>query len=636
MGCLFGYCGTPANGLLERMAELLNHRCARGWERAWLKLSDGPVVEIGHGIAPWAAEPHVTANEEQHLALGYSGYISNGEEVCGEKGNPHDPRIGCDVGVLPAGSAASGWNPGLKTDNSFSPYAGGGQREVPLVAQLLTAFRTNAEDRLEALEGAFVSALAHGDRFILLRDPSGVKVIYWTVHKDRFVFASEIKALFADPSVPRKMRMGALPEYLTFSFVPGEGTMFENIQELQPGTMLQYRGGEVSIRRHFVFENMEWNGQGRHSEEEYAERLRVDLERSVHDCCAVSSEPPAVFLSGGIDSSAVLALTALKYIDIPVQTFSVHFGSKYANENDFVSMMVNSCNTKHTWLEIRPSRFIRRMRRIIWNLDDPIGDPITVPNFLLAEAASKVTNVVLNGEGGDPCFGGPKNIPMLLADLYGPLPGESPKAWLERNYLLSYRKCFSELDRMLDPAVLREAGGEEALTSIITPFLEAPRPRTLLNKLMAINIRLKGANLILVKVDKMTSANGVLALPPLFSKRVVEASMSCPPGLKLVGNVEKGILKRAVADIVPAPIVQRPKSGMMVPVRFWLRGEMRRYARRVLSKKNLERVGFFKVEYVRKLLDYDRAEIQSFRYGLKLWMLITFMLWHEQLIEGKN
>ena len=181
--------------------------------------------------------------------------------------------------------------------------------------------------------------------------------------------------------------------------------------------------------------------------------------------------------------------------------------------------------------------------------------------------------------------------------------------------------------------VLRQTGGEEALLSIVRPFFRGAAPREYLNKLMSMNIRLKGANLILVKVDKMSSANGVLALAPLFSKRIILSSMACPPQLKLVGSVEKGVLKQAVRDLVPAPIIERPKSGMMVPVRFWFRGEMSRYAKKVLSKRNLRKVGLFNPDYVRRLLTYDKSEIHSARFGLKLWMLVTFMLWYEQMIE---
>lgn len=594
MGCLFGYAGLPDDTLLSGMASRLSHRCRGGWERTRLRTHDHCTVEIGRGIPPWSGAGRVYHHPEKRTALGYSGVIF------------HHPGGAID---LPGETEAE-----ILLDRLGTPPAAG----------------------LPALEGAFTAALAEEDAFHLVRDPSGVKVLYWTRHRNRLLFASEIKALFADPAVPRRMRLGALPEYLTFSFIPGEKTMFEEIHELQPGTVLEYREQTVRLRRHFTFEESEWRPNDPHPSADYIRRVRTDLEQSVDECCRVEETPPAVFLSGGIDSSAVLALTALRHSGTPIQTFSVHFGPKYANENEFVTMMVDRYRTNHTWLEVHPSRFLSRMADIIWKLDDPIGDPITVPNFLMAEAASRVTGVVLNGEGGDPCFGGPKNLPMLLSDIYGPLPDDPPDRWRERHYLLSYRKCFEDLEQMLDPDLFRETGGEAPLLDLITPFLNAESPRSYLNRLMTINILRKGANLILVKVDKMTSANGILALPPLFSKRIIETSMACPPHLKLKGNIEKGVLKDAVQDILPDPIVHRPKSGMMVPVRFWLQKEMRRYARRVLSPRNLKRVGFFNPDYVKKLLRYDKTEIQSQRHGLKLWMLITFMLWHEQMAEGKT
>lgn len=537
------------------------------------------------------------------------------------------------------GHGRAGWNRDRQIAERNDPRALFGYAGVIFNAEaetLLAGLTASPENGLTALAGAFTAALALDGDLFLARDHAGVKAVYWTQHRDRFLFASEIKALFADPSVPRRMRIGALPEYLTFSFIPGERTMFEEIFELQPGTLLHWRNGKVETRRHFRFEGLEPDEAEALPAADLVRRVASDLSDSVRECCRVSDRPPGVFLSGGIDSSAVLAHAALQHPDVPLKTFSVHFGPEYANENDFVRMMVDRTRTDHTWLEIRPKRFIRRMREIIWRLDDPIGDPITVPNYLMAEAASEVVDVILNGEGGDPCFGGPKNIPMMLAFLYGPLPDEPPDAWLERTYLLTYRKCFTDLRQMLSPDVWRASGGEEALTAILTPFFRHNPPRRFINKLMAINIRLKGANLILVKVEKMTSANGILALPPLFSKRIIETSMMCPPELKLMGNVEKGVLKRAVRDILPGPIVDRPKSGMMVPVRFWLQGEMRRHARRMLSKRRLRRMGFFNTEYVWKLLKYDRHEIHGARHGLKLWMLLTFVHWYEQMVEGKG
>ncbi|QTA78380.1 Asparagine synthetase [Desulfonema limicola] len=588
MGCLFGYCGLPEENLLDKMAELMNHRCKNGWEKSAVKTGKDFIIEIGRGISPWSCETHTAEIPEQNLVFGYSGAVFNME----------------------------------KDLQDFMP-----------------GFINNPEKKLESFEGAFTAALGMEKEIMLIRDHAGIKVVYWTIHDNRLVFASEIKALFADPKVLKVLRTAALPEYFTFSYIPGQNTMFENIYELQPGTILKYKNKNISIRRYFEFENMEIDegiNQLNQKDDVYADNLRACLENSIKECCSLSDRPPAVFLSGGIDSSSVLALAARYFPGYPLKTFSIHFGQKYANENEFVSMMTKHYQTDHTWLEVRPSKFIKQMRDIIWKLDDPIGDPITVPNFLMAEAASKVSDIVLNGEGGDPCFGGPKNLSMLMAQVYGPLPGEACENWLERNYLYSYKKCFSDLSQLLNPDLIKQAGGLDALISIVKPFLNAQKPKSFINKLMALNIRLKGANLILVKVDKMTSANSLLALPPLFSKQIIEISMSCPPHLKLMGNIEKGILKKAVADILPPPIVCRPKSGMMVPVRFWLRKEMHSYAKKVLSQKKLKNTGFFNVDYVKKLMNYDKNEVSGSRFGLKLWMLITFVLWYEQMVLGER
>ena len=587
MSCLFGYCGAPVEGLLERMAALLSHRCPLGWERIGGTLAGGETLEIGHGLAAWNA-PTQLAKADRAI-LGYAGVLFDAPDALSKT-----------------------------------------QRDNP-AARLLNVMRDEAA--LEALTGAFVLAWGRDDAVYLLRDPAGVKVLYWTVQQGRLLFASEIKALFADPALPRRLRAGALPEYLTFSFVPGAGTMFEGIEELQPGSILRFQRGRASVRRHFRFELLE--AEASPDPADHPQQVRAALEHSVAECLAVQPERlPAVFLSGGIDSSAVLAIAAQQRPDARFATFSAHFGSEYARENDFVQLMVDRYRTDHQWLEIRPAHFIEQLREIIWRLDDPIGDPVTVPNYLLAQAAAHVAEIVLNGEGGDPCFGGPKNLPMLLARLYGPLPGDAAQGWLERDYLRAFQRCYQDLDLLLNPDLRRAAGGDAALVERVAPFFQTDSPREFINQLMAMNIRLKGANLILVKVEKMTAAQGVLALPPLFSRRIIETSMRCPPTAKLEGATEKSVLKKAVRDLVPDAIVARPKSGMMVPVRFWFQGDLRRYGERLLARKNLQRGGFFNPDYVGRLLKYETEGVPGLRHGLKLWMLVTFLLWHEQMVDA--
>ena len=571
------------------MCQMLDYRAAAGWEHCEMAVFQGTAA-IAHAREPLQDGTQVVADEEG--CLGYAGVVFEAS--------------------LPLA--------GMQTHDA--------------APRLLSALRNGGTVVAEALAGAFVLAWSDGDTFNLLRDATGVKVLYWARAGRRLVFASESKALFADPMLSKRLRPAGLAEYFTFSFIPGERTMLEGVYELQPGHLLTFRNGEVRVRRWFLFEEQEWQEGDDADRAHHVARLRRTFADSTRDCLDVAGRMPGVFLSGGIDSSAVLAMVAEQRPGEPIPTFSVHFGAEYPNENEFIEQMVLRYRTEHHVLELRPRHFDKRLEEICWHLDDPIGDPVAMPNYLMAEYAARHVPVVLNGEGGDPCFGGPKNIPMLLSELYGAPTGMDEMDWLGRQYLHSFQRAYADLVLLLGPAV-RGALDEDALIGVPRAFLRAERPRHLLNRLMAMNIRLKGANLILVKVDKMTSANRLLALPPLFSRSIVEESMRIPVHLKLEGVVEKSVLKHAVADLVPRPIIDRPKSGMRVPVYYWFQGELRRFAKRHLSLRKLRRSGLFDADYVHRIIKYDGVDVRGRRHGLKLWMLITFLLWYEQFFgEG--
>lgn len=580
MGALCGVAGPEQVGLLRGMTRLLAHRARGSWEVVTTHSADQRVA-IAHARAPLSQETQVARDGEQ-ACLGYAGVL-------------------------------------------FPP--------PPSPQRLLATLRADPT-HAESLDGAFVLAWQDGEAFHLLRDAAGVKAVYWAQVGRRLLFASEIKALFADPGLSKTLRPAALAEYFTFSFIPGANTMLEGVYELQPGTLLTWRDGEVTLRRWFTFEDTEKAEDV--PAESHVARVREVLAQSTEACLAPHSNP-GFFLSGGIDSSAVLAMAAHLRPTQTFPTFSVHFGPEYPHETDFINLMARHCRTDHHLLEVRPEQFTPRLEEICWRLDDPIGDPVAMPNYLLAEYAAGHTPLILNGEGGDPCFGGPKNIPMLLNTLYGNTAGESADGWLERQYLHAFQRAYGDLEQLLSPDIQHAIGDTDAgLVGLVRPFLQARQPTHFLDQLMAMNIRMKGANLILVKVDKMTSAHGLLALPPLFSRQIVTTSMAVPPELKLEGAVEKSVLKRAVADLVPRAIIDRPKSGMRVPVHYWFRGELRRYAQRRLSPRRLRRLGLFNPEYVRRIVRYDGDGVPGRRHGLKLWMLITFLLWYEQFFHEER
>jgi asparagine synthase (glutamine-hydrolysing) len=225
--------------------------------------------------------------------------------------------------------------------------------------------------------------------------------------------------------------------------------------------------------------------------------------------------------------------------------------------------------------------------------------------------------VALNGEGGDPCFGGPKNVPMILAELYGEADAER-----ERSYFRAHAKCFDELSEWLQPDVLARAT-TPPLETELTPWFSDPRYRDFVSRLFAINVRWKGGHHILPKIAALSAPFAVRARSPLFAKALVELAVAMPPQLKLHGSVEKYLLKRAVQDCLPERIVSRPKSGMMVPVEGWFqpRGPLYQHAReRVLD--GLARYDLFQRKPLEDLVAGRSGGLRP-RRGVKLWLLIT-------------
>ncbi|MEH1827078.1 MAG: asparagine synthase C-terminal domain-containing protein [Nostoc sp.] len=319
--------------------------------------------------------------------------------------------------------------------------------------------------------------------------------------------------------------------------------------------------------------------------------MRELLDQVVQEYLPSANEPVGVFLSGGLDSSCITALVA-KFHKAPVHTFSIHFGAECPNELEFSNLVASHCQTQHHILEITFKDMWERLPETMAYLDDPIGDPLTVPNLLLGRLARESVEVVLNGEGGDPCFGGPKNQPMLINSLYGSVTNQDAL----QAYLISFQKCAVDLPQLLKPEVW------QAIQTAPWVFEEDLYSQAnYLNRLMAMNIKFKGADQILTKVSNLTQAARLQGRSPLFDQRIVDLSMEIPPKYKLSGVEEKAVLKQAItygtsslgdaarstiADILPETIIHRPKSGMMVPVQLGFRKYWQQEARDLLLNRN--------------------------------------------------
>ena len=594
MGAIFGFSGAPDPDLLRRMSATLAHRGERGASHSEHP-RDGTVACRGLWEDPVARKLGSGLCVDGDQAIALAGYLTNGASLA--RNRPPDGA----------------------PDRT---------RDGDLLSALLRSYRDHGIAFVSQLRGAFVLVVRDRGVIHLARDGAGVRTVHYAKCEGRFLFASEPKGILAMPGFRRRIRPAAVAQYLTFSFVPGAGTMLEDLHELPAGHWVSCgTNGDVSTHRYFRFE--ETQAEPERGEDHWVQRLREETAQAVRERLP-ANEPVGVFLSGGLDSSIVTAEVARQH-GKRVKTYAIHFGKQYPHELDFARAVAQRCGTEHEEVLIRPKDFLPRLRRMIWHLDEPIGDPITQPNFELSARVARDVRWVFNGEGGDPIFGGPKNLPMLLHHWYG-VPRESN--FRERRYLASYRRGYEEIARLLLPEFRRELDVRRDLEAILTPFFTATHPTTFLNKLMALNIRLKGAHLILPKVERMTGAWGLTALAPLCDERLIRSSFEMPPRLKLGNASEKRILKLAYRDLLPPEVLARPKSGMRVPVHFWFQGEMRRYARKILSPRAIRAAGIFDPARVKQLLDYDTEEGPG-RFGLRIWMLITFEIWRRIVVEGE-
>ena len=476
-----------------------------------------------------------------------------------------------------------------------------------IVAQFWEKYNSECLNLLLGMFG-FVVWDCEKQELYLIRDAIGSRTLYYTTTGVTCWIAPKLRTL--TPYRSDNLDLVALRDYLCCAFVPGERTLWQDIKEIRPGTFLQMPSQQVyhywQLKEQIIDTNqsLSW----------YGEKLRSLLEQVVKEYLP-ENQPVGVFLSGGLDSSSITALAA-KLHTAPIHTYSIHFGTETANELEFSNLVAKHCQTQHHILEITFRDMWERLPETMAYLDDPIGDPLTVPNLLIGRIARENVQITLNGEGGDPCFGGPKNQPMLINSLYGAINNQDSL----QAFLISFQKCALDLPQLLKPEIWQSFKNEPSVF-----YNDLNANVNYLNRLMALNIKFKGADQILTKVNNLTQAADLQGLSPLFDQRVVELSMQIPPEYKLSGVEEKAVLKKAVSDILPDTIIHRPKSGMMVPVQLGFRKYWHREARKLLLSRKSEISAYINQDILREWLDF-KGDVWG-RYGIKLWLLVSLEIW---------
>jgi asparagine synthase (glutamine-hydrolysing) len=492
---------------------------------------------------------------------------------------------------------------------------------------LLRLYAKDGINGFSQIEGMFAVAISDGETLVIARDAIGKRTLFYVQTKNTFAASSSLKFLRKTFASETNLNLSAVVSFLTFAYLPGEETLLENVFELLPAHALKiFPDGKRELTNYY--EPLEQLDDSK-SIEQHIQNLRQTLETSMLTQLEENEDEIGVFLSGGVDSSLITAL-ATKFRPGKVRTYSISFGEDNPNETAYSGLVAAHCRTKHKVLSFSGKQIAQYLAETISLLDCPVGDPLTVPNFLLAKAAAEDgLRHVFNGEGGDPCFGGPKNLPMLIFALQ-----QENHQSLATTYLSSYRKCYDDLPRLLSPDVQEKLRNAPKLERFVEPFLENTQMNAYLNRLLYVNVRTKLAHHILPKVERITSFWNLEGHSPLADKACVDNAFTIPSQLKLKGTIEKWILKEAVRDLLPTTIIDRPKSGMRVPVQNWLHGALRDLSNELLFGKQLRVRGLFQEKTIRTWLKGEGLIYA--RQGGKLWLLITLEIWLRNFFDSSD
>lgn len=608
--------------LLEEMAGLMAHRGPDG-EGYYL---DGR-VGLGHrrlSIIDVEAGTQPMANEDRSLWLVYNGEIYNFQELAdGLKKRGHIFRTRCDTEVI------------------------------------LHLYEEKGTGCLEELRGMFSFALwdSRAQRLFCARDRLGVKPFFYSFNRGDFVFASGPAPLLCVPGFERRVDLRALDLYLTYQYVPSPHSIFAGIRKLAPAHYLLLEKGKVSVERY-------WDvNPGRTADLSYVEskeRLR-ELMTEATRMRLISDVPLGAFLSGGVDSSLVVALMS-RMSAAPVKTFSIGFEDESYNELPYARSLSTRYGTEHHEFIVKPDA-VALLPALVRHYGEPFADSSALPTYYVAEMTRRHVTVALNGDAGDELFAGyPRYLAFALAGGFGRIPlaargarflghalrGPRPRSTIGRlkrffasmglegiDRYMSYVVYFGEgeRDRLYAPAMAEASRGFHA-ARYLGDIYDSCRLDDRIARLLFVDLHSYLPEDLLVKVDIATMANSLESRSPFLDHRLVEFAAALPSRWKLRGKNSKYILKDTFADLLPRDILRRGKMGFGVPIARWFRQELKGYLQDVLFDPCAISRGYFKKGRVEELVREHQGGVADHSY--RLWALLFLELWHREFIDGRG
>lgn len=521
---------------------------------------------------------------------------------------------------------------------------------------------------LQHFNGMFAFALwdKNNNRSFIARDRLGVKPLYFAQRGEHLVFASEIKSLLQFPGIKSEVDLQALDAYMSFLWVPEPHTLFKDIYKLESGHYLIYQNNTITTKPYW---KLDCDAEVEKNESYWIEKIRTSLKLSVEKRL-ISDVPLGAFLSGGIDSTSIVAL--MNQINgNAISTYTIGF-----DKNDLKNDVVQSdleysryaakfLNVNYHEIIVNPN-VVELLPKLIWHMDEPIADPAAITTYLVCKASRETLTVLLSGVGGDEVFGGyPRFAAMKLSTIYNLIPSTIRNGLIEKiirflpasksptfrnakkfirsanlptiERYMGYRTYFNDSEKK---NLYTENLKKELQIVSSDPFKEhmaffnQVKPFDLLSQIMYVDLKTFLPCLNLMYTDKMSMAASVEVREPFLDYELVETFFKMPSHLKLKGLTRKYALKKAMEGLVPSEIIWRKKAGFGAPIRSWITGNLKEMIFDLISEKSLKKRGYFNHAFYKKMID-DEFSGKEY-YSNQIWQLLTLELWHKEFIDNKN
>jgi asparagine synthase (glutamine-hydrolysing) len=518
---------------------------------------------------------------------------------------------------------------------------------------IVHAYEQWGEGCFERLRGMFGIALwdRRTHTLTLARDRAGIKPLHYAEHGDRLYFGSELKSLIAAGAVEGRIDVEALDHYLSFLYTPRDRSIFKGVHKLPPGHLLRWHNGRLDVRPYWQISAHEpFTGTA----DEAAAGLRTVLDDAVRSHM-ISDVPLGAFLSGGVDSSAVVGLMA-QASDRPVKTFSIGFDDPQHNELEYARAVATHFGTDHHEFVVRPDG-LAILDQLIDHFDEPFADSSAIPTWYVSEIARRHVTVVLSGDGGDELFGGYDRYlahPRVERFDRLPLPGRraiASKVWpllpngvQGKNFLRHVARDEDgrfidsiayfhedEKDALYAPdfrASLRDVSAQAILGRHFARFQALPAR----SRMMRLDFETYLPEDVLTKVDRMSMAHSIESRVPLLDNEVIDYAATLPEHLKIHNGRRKHVLKEAIKDLVPSSLLERKKQGFGIPLGVWFRGGLTDIFTDVLGSARTRQRGYFQPGFVDRLMHEHLSGRRD--HTLRLWQLLVFELWHRHYIDS--